>query len=331
MSNQIDANLLVDKYKLFEKLITRKLISNKWKWIIRVVVISIWGLLFLSLIWTAWKSRYQIVPILAGADYSNVVMVCVYYLLSLIAALLGWHTIIHSYHYAPNWWRNVQIFCVTVAPRRLPGTIWYIGGRMYLYQKLGMSKRSVLEASIVELIVSFLSAGIVGISMFFHLGFALPGLLLIPILVTLIIIAIIMTPGILDRLFKPNNSKTQNNWRFIIPAIWIFAYSIMWIMSGLMASQIVSIVQPVDWHNMGFIVGSWAFSGMAGLLTIFLPSTFGAMELSFIGFLSRILPLPIAGVVAISTRLLTFSMDMLLSLVFYPILIKFPLDRSLSS
>jgi uncharacterized membrane protein YbhN (UPF0104 family) len=61
-------------------------------------------------------------------------------------------------------------------------------------------------------------------------------------------------------------------------------------------------------------------------LTIFLPSSLGATELSLMVFLTKLLPLPLAGTIAIAIRLFTLLMEILLSAAFYPIVMRWSVD-----
>jgi hypothetical protein len=75
-----------------------------------------------------------------------------------------------------------------------------------------------------------------------------------------------------------------------------------------------------------YITGAWGVSGMLGLLTLFLPSSFGVAELSLTAFLVKLVPFTIAGTIAIGVRIFTLVMEILLSAAFYPFILRYSHD-----
>ena len=96
------------------------------------------------------------------------------------------------------------------------------------------------------------------------------------------------------------------------------AFTGMWFFTGLAVAQMVSAFQPLQPKEVLVILGAWPISGVAGLLTFFLPSSFGLTEITLATFLSGITPLPLAGFLVIFLRLATTFIELLISLGFYP-------------
>ena len=105
---------------------------------------------------------------------------------------------------------------------------------------------------------------------------------------------------------------------------WIACYLIMWIASGLMLNQLVSIFKPGDIYQTLYLIGAWTLSSSASMLTIFLPSGLGLKEIATTGLLSVILPLPLAGTVAILMRFLATFLEIVVSATFYLIGLRSP-------
>lgn len=91
-----------------------------------------------------------------------------------------------------------------------------------------------------------------------------------------------------------------------------------------MLSRIAAVFRPIGWRESVFLVGAWSLSGVAGLLTLFLPSSFGATELALTGFLQQLMPLPLALTTAVLARILTTLLEIAVSVAFFPLLRRWP-------
>jgi len=311
-----------------EKLLNPKQeVGGKKRWVVRGAVLFIWAVFLGLIFWGGWKSRDTIIPYLLGANYYRFIGVFFTYLGSLIAAVIGWSAIMRDLDGSLSWWKNSQIYSITLAARRLPGTFWYVGGRMVMYQQLGVAKKTVLVASSIEMIITLVTGGLVGLILMLASGTSLPSQVILVIIAGAILGTLILHPSALKAILKRNGKNLVENLRLQDVLVWFVLYTIMWAVSGLMLSQLVSAFQPVSSREMSLITGIWALSGTAGVLTFFLPSTFGVTELTLAVLLSQIMPLPLAGVIAILTRLMTIFFEALLSAAFYPVLIHLPLYK----
>jgi glycosyltransferase 2 family protein len=302
-----------------EKLLGIRTISTKSKRIVQITIFVLWGGCLMLLIQTSWHNWSQISLLLKNAEYSRIIYCLIYYLANLFVTIIGWLAIIRTFKGAPNVWKNLQIFSATFAARRLPGTVWYVGGRLFMYQKYGIPKSTVLVASAIELLVAFSTAGGVGIGLMLGIGEKISFVLSITVILLSLAGFVLMYPDVFKRLLHRAGISTAYHAKRYDWLFWIISFSVMWVMGGLMVVEMVKVFKSyLGVHEYLYVIGAWALSGMAGLLTVFLPSSFGATELSLIAFLGKILPLPIAGTIAISTRLFTMLMEVILAAAFYP-------------
>jgi len=245
------------------------------------------------------------------------------YLGSLTAALAGWSTIMYVLYGRLKWWQNTFVFCLTFAARRLPGSIWYVGGRLAMYQQLGVPESVVLIASSVELIVSIITGLLIGLCLLSLSGVYLPYQGVVIIIIGIIVGALVLHPSILKFILKRNNHLSLQTIKYKNILIWFLIYIVMWGLGGLMLDQLISVFTTIGANEHIIVIGTWAISGAAGLITFFLPSSFGVTELTITALLSRILPLPFAGVIAILMRIFTTLCELLISLAFFPLLKNF--------
>ena len=316
------------KLSWFEKLLKpRQEPGGKKTWLIRGGVLLIWVICLGLIFGGGWKSRDTIIPYLLSANYFRFIGVFFFYLGSMVAPVIGWSVIMRNLDGSLGWWRHIQIYCITFAARRLPGTLWYVGGRMGMYQQLGVAKKTVLAASSIEMIALLVTGGLVGLVFMLALGTSLPTRLVLVIIAGVILGTLILQPSALKAILKRLGNNLVVNLRFHNVLVWFLLYTIAWIMGGLMISQLVSAFQPVSTRDITLIIEIWALSGTAGLLTFLLPSSFGVTELTLTFLLSQIMPLPLAGVIAILNRLMTTFFEILLSAAFYPVLTHLHLNK----
>ena len=283
-----------------------------------------WGILFafwvfgLGLVgWLMWESRNEIIELFRHGDYSKLLGAFLFYLGALVAVIVGWVEIMQGFAPKINWWKHVQIYCATLAARRLPGTLWYVGGRVVLYKKLGVSGTAMSIASSIELVISVVTGGLIGLILI-PLRYELPIHILILLWGIVIIGFVLVQPKILKSISKRIND-IGINIQIKNLVIWLVSYTFMWVMGGWMLVQIINVFQVVHSGDLVLIIGAWALSGAAGILTLFLPSSFGMTEVALTILLSQILPLPLAGTVSIITRLLSIFFEFLVAIIFFPI------------
>ncbi len=292
---------------------------------IKLMVMLFWILTLGFVIWKFWEARTTIIPYLASANYSRFIGVFFAYLGSLAASIIGWSLIIRALDDSISWFKNIQIFASTFIGRRLPGTLWYVGGRMLIYNQLGVPNKTILLASGLELIVNVVTGGFVGISLLLALGSNLPSQLITLIVVISIIGVLALHPTTLKMVLKETSKNLIEILKPKAIIFWFATYALMWVLGGVMLSQLVGAFYPVGEVGVYKIIGIWALSGTAGLLTLFLPSSFGVTEVTIAALLAQSIPLPLAGVIAILTRILTTAFEMILAAIFYPIILRYPI------
>ena len=306
---------IINKYDLGRITTPKRLLR-----IFQYLLIIIWVLLIYQIIDYFWENNDLLFPYFSNIRILNLLIAFIFYLGSFVFAIWGWSSIISKSGERINWWKNVQIYCATLVARRIPGTIWYIGGRLIFYEMLGISKTKILVSSGIELIVILLSGVLVGIPLI-----TLSGRMSIPIQLILVSIGIVLGAGLVYPLSRRYSRK---KWGFDIlesvnlkvSLFWIILYGLMWIFGGLMLFELMTSLSLAKPSEMPFIIGAWTIAGTAGLLTFFLPSAFGATELALAFLLSQLLPFPVAGVIAIIMRLLTLFFELIISMISYPFL-----------
>jgi uncharacterized membrane protein YbhN (UPF0104 family) len=290
---------------------------------INIIIYFLWAILLAFIIYNAWNSRNQLLPYLKAANSRRIPLVVLFYLLALTLATVNWAAIMHAFDQSLPLWTHVRIYLVTMVTRRLPGTIWYIGGRMVLYKQLGVSQLSTASASGVEIIVSFVADCILA-AVFLPFGLDLSNYWLIPLMTVSLIGLTILHPSILsflmEKIKRPLLSPIEW-WRVIV---WLVLRMALVLTGGVMIFQTILIFLPKSSDLLFLVLGARALSGAAGMLTYFLPSSFGTSDLTLLAMLSTMIPTSLSAVIAVLVRLYTSLFELIFGFLCYIILKKSP-------
>jgi uncharacterized membrane protein YbhN (UPF0104 family) len=294
-----------------------KFISGSFRRWFRVFAYAAAVLFIFLLLYSGWKNRETILPFIYQADYTQLVGFVALYFVSHSASVAGWLAIIYTFDHQLDWWTHTQIYSMTQATRRLPGTLWYVGSRVVIYQQLGLNKTSILLANIIELLVLLVTASTIGLIFLLTYNVALSAKTILAVIAGLVMAAVVLHPSVFNWLLKKFGAPQLSDISFRRIGLWALLYSFMWITSGLMLNQLVGVFKSGAIDQTIFVIGAWTLSTTAGMLTFFLPTNFGVTELALTALLSPILPLPLAGAAANLMRFLTTLLEVGVSVVFY--------------
>jgi hypothetical protein len=285
------------------------------KWVRRLISIA-WILLLGFILWGGWKFRDEIIPNLRHANITSLFVGMVFLFLAFVSAICGWIMILNKLTTGIKPWTHIYIYCATIASRRAPGTVWYIGGRISLYQNWGVSPVKTSVASTIEIILSLISGGMISLVLL-PFGLKLPdGVIALFFLGSLAGIAL-LHPNILGSILRKIKHPLDQPLSMWNTVSWLIPYIFTWISGGLMFYHIIIAFYPLSVSYLPYIIGAWASAGVGGLLTIFLPSSFGVTDITLTVFLAAIMPMPMAVLIAVINRLLSAMFEVILSAIFY--------------
>lgn len=288
---------------------------------IKVVFVIFWLCLIGYIIFLGWQSKSELVYLVNNANWSQSLFVFPIYLTTLVLASVIWTLIMQTMDASLAWWRHICIYFVTLMTRRLPGTIWYIGGRVVLYKKLGVSGIKTATGSGIELIISFVANSM--LAMFFlPFGLGLSNYWYIPFGIASLFGLLVLEPSILSKIMvrlKRPLPKPIERWRI---AIWLFLRMVLVLMGGLMIFQTIRVFLPLTNEVLFLVLGARAVSGAASMLSFFLPSSMAIYDLTMFAFLATTMPPSLATVVIALVKLYTTFFEILFGLIFYIIIRK---------
>ncbi len=284
--------------------------------LVRILIYCLWAVLFGSILWAAWNSRDQLLPHLYNANWKTLPSVIGFYILALFLSTANWVAIIACFTDSIPLMTHVKIYLMTLVARRLPGTIWYIGGRIVLYKKQGISEFQTASASGIELIVS-LAADCFLAGIFLPFSFNFNNFWLIPIIAITLASLTILHPYFIAQLMKWMNKPLIKPIKLSQVASWFLLRIGLILVGGLMIFQTIQIFFPINSSMLTMVLAARALSGAAGLLTLLLPSSFGASDITIIALLSTIVPPSLATAIALFVRFYTSFFELVFGVVFF--------------
>ncbi|HAJ35754.1 MAG TPA: hypothetical protein DCL15_08685 [Chloroflexi bacterium] len=195
--------------------------------------------------------------------------------------------------------------------RRLPGTIWYIAGRSYLYRQQGESARLVAVVSSLELVLLTVGAALVTV-MLWVAGFQpVPGGYLWVLIATVGIGALLIQPRSSRWLLKRIGKVDAPQLRYSQLICWLFSYVVAWIGSGLIFYLLAYAFTGLGSEHLPYTIGAWALVGALSTLVFFLPSNFGFTEIGLTLLMTAVMPMSVAVVLALTVRVTLTAFDLL--------------------
>ena len=262
-----------------------------------------------------YRERDTLSTYLLKMDARQLLAVTGWYLLDLAIYIAAWAAIMTTLGGRVGWAHHARIFCIANAAKRLPGTLWYVGGRAALYDRLDIPARVVVLASAFEGALIWLSGLAISVPI---LVVALPNRRWIWLGLGILLLVGLLNPKTLRWILRRAAKNDVSRSTALLPVYgWLLLYMVGWGVGGVLLAAVVAIFETPPIKQLPYVVGTWTVAGTASMLVTFLPSNFGVTEVTLIALLSKVIPAGVAVLVAVSVRLLTTLLDVLLGGLVY--------------
>lgn len=208
------------------------------------------------------------------------------------------------------WWS-------TNIAKYVPGKVTLVVGRAYVGRKYGA--KVVVESFIWELLISISSALIAGLMLIILEDFP-PEVKLLFLGGVITSLLPLISPTITQKIVrKPFSMLGRGNWEVEtsmtrrVYSIALILMTVSWLAWGL-AHKFILLGLGFD-ASLPLLIGSFSLAWLAGFSAFFLPAGIGAREGVFTFNLSLFLSGGIAGVLAVTSRLLNVVIEVLLFFV----------------
>jgi len=275
----------------------------RWKKLRVAVPVVIFVLCFSILGYSLYKNWTALAAFQWRINYSQMAISFIFYTFDLTLAVVGWSLIVSKLTGFSNFRKNLKIYCYSNIASRLPGTVWYIISRAYLYEQQGIAKSVISIGSLLEMVL-IISSGI--LTYFLFLPFLSPiSVLRSPLpLIALLVVGLLLTrPATLGAILQRfARTKAPHDLRYRDTLVWLGIYIVVWIVGGLVLYFAINVFYPLPLTQLPGVIGAWTLSGVAASLVFLSPSGLGIRELTLSFLLSQYIPTPLAIVVALGMR-----------------------------
>jgi hypothetical protein len=235
--------------------------------------------------------------------------------------VLTWILISRAFGSHIGIWKDLEIYSFSTIVRRLPGAVWQIVSRTYLYRQEQAALSVPLWGSFWEIVIQLLSGMLLTALMLLlspPLRSEFPGglwwlLLLIPAAWSVLRPQDIVSLGrrISPRVRAQPRLTTQS------ASLWLGLYLISWVLGGVILFFLVSALASQSWTLLPICVGLVAASGVLAILASPIPGGLGIREISLILLLGLYVPSPIAVAGAVLLRLWLLVGEALIAFVVF--------------
>lgn len=259
--------------------------------------------------WLVWRERAVFVDYTWDVQWGVIALAIVPLTVALLIVAVVWSWIMRALGSQTRLLVHARIYVSTHLARRLPGTVWYVVGRGYLYQQRGESVRLATAGSGLELVVMTLSGGIVtlaiGSRLLRDVSFTYVGLL-----VAVVVGALILSnPRVIRRALRWVRVTETPPLHYGQIVTWVLAFSVVWVLGGLVLFLIAHGLVQTPASDLAYVVAAWTLTGTLSVLVMFLPSNFGFTEIALSVLLSAIMPSSLAVVVAVGSRVFIIVLE----------------------
>jgi hypothetical protein len=280
-----------------------------WRKSLSVLTAALLALAFAFFGVVIYQQRDLLAEHILTADPRQLLGAFFWYLVSTTFSAATWYFLIEALGGRTRLVNHASAVCLTGAAKRLPGTVWYFGGRVVLYKKWGIPAQTVLIASGVEFVLLWVSGMLVAAP---FLAILLPQQRWPVAIATLILIA-----GLHPRFLRWALSRSVKGWsagQLSLRRVYLCLAlnTCAWLAGGMLLFYIAGIFQQLAWSQLPLVLGDWAISGSVTMLAVLLPTNFGITELTQTALLSKVGPVSVAALTAVSARLLVTLFDMAL-------------------
>jgi len=278
---------------------------GRWRtWLGLILLVALVTYAFFAILWRELPAL-NLPELFSRVSLGDVVLALIVYTIDLALAIAGWVLILGM---LSGFWRpldHLRIYTLTAMTRRLPGTFWYILGRVVLYERLGVARAVTVLAGGFEFAATVIGALLVAI-LTWPLVLSSHGVSILWLLLALGLCAALLNPPTVRwavRRLSPDHHTPAVRYRHLLG--WVLVYAAVWAGGGVLLHVIVRAIHPLPITQLPAMMGVWAVHGvMAMLLFNFVPFGLGVTELTLATLLSPFVPPGEALFVALLMRAL---------------------------
>jgi len=258
-----------------------------------------------------WENWVQVKEVPFTLRWTPLIIATLIFAFSYFIQLWAWYLITLRLGIVLSLRETLESWFYSQLGKYLPGKVWLLLGRFYLYESKGKSKKIISAALYYEMVTIILAGGIIFVSSLVLLkeGFLLfRGEQLGWIIFSLLIILVFLHPRFLQKImngflvaFKKETITLSLSYPDVLGILCICMLS--WLIGGVGFYLFVDSITPVPSEHFLFLTGALAVSSILGLIAVFAPAGLGVREGALVYLLTQLIPAPLAVILSVSTRL----------------------------
>ncbi|MFX1411326.1 MAG: lysylphosphatidylglycerol synthase domain-containing protein [Promethearchaeota archaeon] len=235
--------------------------------------------------------------------------------------ILTWYLISRVFGSRVGFWKDLEIYSFSTVIRRLPGIIWQLAGRTYLYHQAETTLAVPLWGTLWEIFVQ-VSSGMLLMALMLVLSPQLraefPGgmwalLFLIPI--GWFTLRPRDAVSLVRRIVPKMTGEPNLTWHDV--SVWTGLYVLSWILGGAILYFLICALDPQPWTLLPVFAGLVATSGVLSLLAAPIPGGLGVREISLLLLLQLYVQSPVAVAAVVMLRMWLLLGEACIALFFF--------------
>ena len=294
---QLDKRALL---KLQVQQIIQSVQHRRWAWFFSIILSSIVFIFFGVALWQDWRALDL------RAFQFRYGMLAVSWLAHGGGTLLGiwtWAWLMRQMGYAIPFKRHIKVYTRSTLARRLPGFVWWIAGRAYMYDRNGVSKLDTSAGAMLEMLITTAAAlGVAILTAGFSSGAERS--ISVPILLALFgVCAGLLHPRLFE-LVRRRIPRAQPPRRVAWSQLLLLFGCEMAVIAlgGLALYFMLAAIYQVESTALAGAMQGWALTIVSGTILFWLPFDFGLSSGLLALALSIFIPMPAALVVTVAWR-----------------------------
>ncbi len=242
----------------------------------------------------------------------------VLFALTLGMVIFIWRRILHTLGGSSTWRQDARIYCAANLAQRLPTPIWFLAGRVLMTSEIGIPKRISSLAVLLEWVAGFVGGlvAILALLPFEQAGGLMPryagGLLLIAVPCLILVLQprtlVRLARWAAARLGHAQEALPEVSYRHMLQ--WVGLWVAPWLISGAMFCFLARAVYAPAWAHWPSLILIWVAGGVVSRVSAFVPGGLLLREFTIAMMLSALMPMSIAVVIALVTRLWVAANDL---------------------
>lgn len=274
--------------------------SKRWQWLAGLLIGgAIYAYIGLRL-WRDWRtldlSVFQLHPgtlMLSWGAHG----------IGTLIAIWTWMLLLRQMGYTLPLRRHIKVYTTSTLARRLPGFVWWVVGRAYMYDRDGIGKLETSAGSLLEMMLTGAAATAVAL-LTMLLSSGAPQMVNPLVLAGLFIVLLALLEPRLFSLIRRRLTLTTElpaiRWRQLL--LWLVNEMLVIALGGVALYFMLAAIYPVTPIAVFGAVQGWALMVVSGMLLVWLPIDFGISNGVLVLILSAFLPAPVAFVVVVVWR-----------------------------